>query len=391
MKQDSLALTWALSSLGGYGIYGLQIAMQFLRRGGKKFVATHKTGVVILPTLTKARLNPILFAAQQISQKLQENPDELLQLSHPVLYAVGNNCAGFEGQDRIRGTFNVGCAALEHTDFSDAAKEYAKNYDCFIAISRWNEQYLKSLDLAPVHLCHQGIDASLFTPLPSTGLWKDRFLVFSGGKFEFRKGQDIVTAAFKRFHEKHKDALLVTAWSTLLPIDTEPFTLAGHCQTVPEIDAQRGLMAGKWLLEQGLPQGSFIELPYTPNMLMPSILNDCHAALFPNRCEGGTNLVPMESAVCGVPTIVSNNTGQKDLVDLLGFTALTEQRSVKRASQQASTEDWGESSVEECVMALERIYDNYQAEKTKALALAEKVKQWEWGTQNEKLLSIVCD
>jgi hypothetical protein len=54
-----------------------------------------------------------------------------------------------------------------------------------------------------------------------TGAWcchndkhcfEDQFVIFSGGKFELRKGQDIVIKAFQIFHDKHKDALLVNSW-----------------------------------------------------------------------------------------------------------------------------------------------------------------------------------
>ena len=118
----------------------------------------------------------------------------------------------------------------------------SKHYDMFIAISRWNEAYLKSLNLhGPVHLCYQGIDSTLFHPGPSSGLYRDRFVIFSGGKFEFRKGQDIVLAAFKRFHARHPDALLITCWQNLLMPNAAAFELAGHCQTVPQAAPDYGL------------------------------------------------------------------------------------------------------------------------------------------------------
>lgn len=391
MPCSPLALTWALSTISGYGVYGLQLAMQYLRRGGPNFIATHQTGRIVLPSLTIKKLEPVLLLANKIAKVLEENPNETLAFNHPVLYAVGNECAGFAGQDRIHGSVNVGCAAIEHKSFGPAARDYAKNYDMFISISRWNDAFLRDLNLAPVHLCHQGIDTSLFTPGPSSGLWKDRFIVFSGGKFEFRKGQDIVTTAFKRFHAKHPDALLLTCWQSLLPVDPTPFQLAGHCQTTPEIDPNKGMLVAPWLLAQGLPQGSFLDIPYTPNMMMPAILRECQAAIFPNRCEGGTNLVAMETMACGVPTIVANNTGQNDLVELLGFPSFDDQKPVRVPSSYATVEDWGETDPDAVVEALEKIYTQYDASKREALAVADKIKGWDWGPQNEKLLHIVCD
>lgn len=391
MACKPLALTWALSTISGYGVYGLQIALQYFRRGGERFIATHQPALTILPTLTQMRVTPLLNAAAKIAKLMHDNPQETLAFDHAVLYAVGNECAGFEGQDRIRGRVNVGCAAIEHAAFGAHAMEYARNYDFFLSISRWNDAFLKSLNVAPVHLCHQGIDTTLFMPGPRTGLWKNRFVIFSGGKFEFRKGQDIVLEAFRRFYARHPDALLVTCWQNLMPLDPAPFALAGHCAQMPRIDPQSGLQVTEWLLGQGLPQGSFIDLPYTPNMLMPPVLRECDAAIFPNRCEGGTNLVAMECMACGVPTIVADNTGQTDLVELLGCRAFEGRRPVKPAPDMPTLQDWGETDPDAVVAALEKIYTDRADAAAYATVCAEKIKTWDWGPQNEKILQLVCD
>jgi len=390
MPLSSLALTWALSTISGYGLYGTYLTLQFLRRGGGQMIVAHEPGPIALPTLMQMRLAPTLDLARKLAAVMAGNASEMLAFKHPVLYAVGNDCAGFAGQDRVRGTLNVGCAAVEHPRFGPAAVEYARNYDMLIAISRWNETFLKSLGLsAPVHLCHQGFDARLFSPGPSSGLFKDRFIIFSGGKFEYRKGQDIAVAAFKRFRAKYPQALLLTCWQNLLPLDPEPFLMVGHCSSVPRADPKRGLQVAAWLAAQGLPEGSFIDLPYTPNMLMPHVLRECDAAIFPNRGEGGTNLVAMEAAACGVPTVVANNTGQRDLVDLLGFSALTHQTPVKTPATFPCSDGWGESDPDEIVAWLEDVYADRAAARQKALLLAERIASWDWDVQNEKLLSII--
>ncbi len=353
-------------------------------------VPTHQPGAMMLPAMTQIRLAPIVDLARKISGAMRDNPSETLAFNHPALHAVGNNCAGFAGQDRVRGRPNVGCAAIEHKAFSPHAREIAKSYDMFIAISRWNEQFLKDLDIGPVHLRYQGVDGSLFRPAPASGLWSNRFVVFSGGKFEFRKGQDIVTAAFRRFRERHDDALLVTCWQNMLPQDPAPFAAAGNCRGLPELVPQQGLKIAAWLSSEGLPAGSFVDLPYTPNMLMPFVLNECDMAVFPNRCEGGTNLVAMEAMACGIPTYVSNNTGQRDLADLLGCGAFRHQRPVKPSAGMESVEDWGETEADEVLEAMERVYTNRAEERRKALAVAEAMKDYEWGSLNEKLLKTFC-
>jgi glycosyltransferase involved in cell wall biosynthesis len=124
---------------------------------------------------------------------------------------------------------------------------------------------------------------------------------------------------------------------------------------------------------------------------MPSVLCECDVAVFPNRCEGGTNLVAMECMACGVPTYVSANTGHKDLIDLLGCNALGTQKPVKPTEGMKTLQDWGESDVDEVVAALEYVYDRRADSQRQAAEIAEKIKAWEWGLQNEKLLKIVCD
>ena len=379
--------------MSGYGIYGTQILLQYLRRGGdpQGFILTNAPSVTALPPLAQAKIDSIFNIGVKLHGFLKENPQETLHFKHAVLHGSSSDFSGFAGQDRVWGAPNVGCAAIEHLVCTQHGRKIAKNYDMFLAISKWNADYLKSLDVGPVHLCYQGIDPSLFYPAPRSGLFNNRFVIFSGGKFEYRKGQDIVLAAFKRFRAKHPEALLVTCWQNLLMADAATFALAGHCDTVPEAAPEYGLQMTPWLLKQDLPPDSFIDLPFTHNLMMPTVLHDCDMAVFPNRCEGGTNLVAMEAMACGVPTYVSYNTGQKDLVDLIGCRAFHSQRPVKGSPSMQTVADWGESDVEEVVAAMEQVYTNREESRRAAAVVAERMKDWAWGGLNEKLLQIVCD
>jgi glycosyltransferase involved in cell wall biosynthesis len=365
--------------------------MQFLRRGGTQIILPRKPAITTLPPLMELKLAPFFDLARKLDAYLEANPKELLSFKHAVLHGCGDDFSGFENQDLVWGKPNVACAAIEHLFCTPHGRNVAGNYDQFVAISRWNEGFLRSLDVGPVHLCHQGIDTSLFHPAPGTALWKDRFVIFSGGKFEFRKGQDIVLTAFKRFRERHPEALLVTCWQNLLLPDQAAFELAGHVKNVPKPAPNYGLDLTPWLLSQGLPPESFIDLPFTHNLLMPSVLRECDVAAFPSRCEGGTNLVAMEAMACGIPTYVSYNTGQKDLVDMLGCGSLKTQREVKPPPGAKTLMEWGESDADEILAAFEYVYDQRTEAARKAAQVAKKIEAWEWGLQNEKLLKIVCD
>ncbi len=388
----SLAISWVLATISGYGIYGLQIAQQFLRRGGQQLILTRSPSVTELPPMVMPKLTAAFELAKKLDTFMRENPKEILSFNHAVLHGCSSDFSGFSGQDRVWGKPNVACCAIEHLVATDHGRAISKNYDMFIAISKWNADYLNSLNLhGPTHLCYQGIDPTIFHPAPKSGLYNNRFVIFSGGKFEFRKGQDIVIAAFKVFRQRHPEALLITCWQNLLTPKADAFARAGHCDDVPEAAPNYGLQMTPWLLKQGLSQDSFVDLPFTHNLLMPWVLRECDVAVFPNRCEGGTNLVAMEAMACGVPTYVAYNTGQKDIVDLMGAEALHHQRPVKPSPEMNTVADWGESDVEEVVEAFERVYTNRTAAAAKAAQVAETMKAWAWGPLNEKLLKIVCD
>lgn len=388
---ESLGISWPLATVSGYGITGIEIAQSFFRHGGKRLALTKRPATLALPPLLELRLAGALELARKYDALLAQNPQESVAFEFPVLHGVGNDFAGFSGQDQVRGQPNIGYAAIEHLYCSPHGRAVAQSYTRLIAISEFNAAYLRSLDLAPVHLCYQGIDSDLFFPQEKRNLWPGRFIVFSGGKFEFRKGQDIVLAAFKRFATKHPEALLICAWQSFGVSDPAMFQMAGHVQTTPQAVPGSGLDIVGWLQQQGLEPRQFIALPFTHQIMMPSVLRECDVAIFPNRCEGGTNLVAMESLACGIPTYVAANTGQADLVKYCGALPLTHQKSCAVASDpRLTTTAWGESDVEEIVAALTSIYHDTQDARQKARTAAAQMTAWNWDILNQKLFAALA-
>lgn len=387
---EQVVINWALSSLTGYGIHGLYLLMQHIRRGGRYFTLTD--GVippVILPPPFDQTLAPLLEPAAEAGRRLAADPGLNLVFEAPVLHGVGNNFAGFRHWNRVRGRPDVACAALEQMHSTPEWVEHLRRYDMFIAFSRWNADFLRGLGLDNVHLCHQGADTNLFFPQPAPRQ-DGRFVIFSGGKFEFRKGQDIVVAAFRRFVADHPEAKLIVAWQSMAEVDAAPFAAAGLCRSVPQRAASGpGLEIGAWLEREGLPPGSFIALPWVTSADLARMHGFCDMAVFPNRCEGGTNFVAMECLASGVPTYVSANTGHLDLIDLVGCEALRAQSPVPPQASFLSTEGWGQTDVDEVVAAMEAVYANPAAARQKAAVTAAAMKAWDWGLQNEKMLAVI--
>jgi glycosyltransferase involved in cell wall biosynthesis len=304
-----------------------------------------------------------------------------------VLRAYGNGFIGAPHGARLHGAKNVGVIFFEDTHFDDTAIAYAALHDAVIAGSSWNAEVLRAYGLTNVRTVIQGIDPSVFHPAPRTGMFGDRFVVFSGGKLEYRKGQDIVVAAFRQFVTSHPEALLVTAWQNHWPQLIADVELAGHVRGVPRV-ANGALQVGEWLVANGIPRQASIDVGLTPNALMGAIVREADVALFTNRCEGGTNLVAMECMAAGVPTIVSANTGHLDLTTTGGCFALRSQRTVKHPTKYYTGVDgWGESDVDEVVALLERLYADRELARERAEKGARAMAKLTWQSQIAALLA----
>jgi len=81
-----------------------------------------------------------------------------------------------------------------------------------------------------------------------------------------------------------------------------------------------------------------------------------------SRCEACTNLPANEAMACGVPVILANNTGTRDLVDTDNCVPLSSPGPVA-AERGWATDGWGETPVEEIVAALESLYADSQLRK----------------------------
>jgi glycosyltransferase involved in cell wall biosynthesis len=122
-----------------------------------------------------------------------------------------------------------------------------------------------------------------------------------------------------------------------------------------------------------------------PNHFMARIYREMDVALLPNRCEGGTNMMAMECMACGVPMIMSDNTGHKDLIATGAPYALARQTSV--AVPGIGTDGWGECNVDEIVEALEWAYGKREDAARRGAAGAAAMQNWTWARHAARLFS----
>jgi glycosyltransferase involved in cell wall biosynthesis len=194
-------------------------------------------------------------------------------------------------------------------------------------------------------------------------------------------------AAFRAFRERYSDALLITSWVNRYPNFVR--TLRFSKLLKAEIPSSAGTAADldSWLHREGLPAGSFINMPLHANSAAPAYIRQADVALFPNRAEGGTNLVAMEAMACGIPCILTTNTGHRDLVDRFPCFPLGHRPFVvPKEMTPLGYDGWGEPSVDEIVAKLEEVYfDRAEAEEV-GLRAASLIEDWSWERQVPRLM-----
>jgi glycosyltransferase involved in cell wall biosynthesis len=383
---------WELSSFTGWGNYGLQL-VQALRFSG---LAT--------PLLTRRPyLDPeIEESLGSYVKDLQEESSEYIDFFELAnnetldtscdisLESIGNHAPVSKFICHSR----VGVAFFERTSFSDDYLSELRKFELIITGSTWNTLLLRNNGCLNVECVFQGVDLAWFNPCPVERFLHRPFVIFSGGKLEPRKGQDIVLKAFREFLKICPDALLIAAW-----VGWDDY--ASAIRICPHVD--NGPVDGSpesiacWLKEQGIPSRNFIVPSHTPNEQMSNLLKQADVAVFPNRCEGGTNLVAMEALSVGLPVIISENTGHLDLIALDlpyvfkvgadGVGKVTSNLSAMYGGDPANC--WGETDPGEIVDLLRFIMKSKRIWRKIGTLYADRMKRFSWSRVMESWQSVM--
>jgi glycosyltransferase involved in cell wall biosynthesis len=380
---SKVGIGWQIGVPSGWGTYGVNLAVELAKRDiepalfllAAKLKLTEPQIALMRPLVAKQRE---WYAAAAAGG---------LQLDFPMLHPMSDGFQFHDILNGLRGRPNVAVPFFESAVIPPENIEAAKQFDLVVAGSTWNAEMLNKHGIAPpVRVCLQGVDLELFSPGPKAGHFGDRFVVFSGGKLEYRKGQDLVVAAFKQFHAKRPEALLVTAWHSPWPKVAEGLKASPHVVATAGVKADGTLDVSSWLVANGLPPGAFHDVGTMPNAAAPQLMREVDLAVFPNRCEGGTNLVAMEAMACGVPVALARNTGHLDLIRPDNCYSLDLQIPIGEVTKRPDLEGWGESSVDELAAVMERAYADRQDAQRRGAAAAAFMKNWGWNTQVEHLL-----
>jgi glycosyltransferase involved in cell wall biosynthesis len=352
-----ILLNWQAGNNFGWGIAGLNLFFHWALSEDVKPIMGHPIGdedLAMIDPLSLYRLRAPIAESNRIIGKFQIPPGQTAQVGYPVVHPLGNLFAG--ANSNIYGAKNIGRIVIEDTNTFSHARDHAPRYDLFVCVSTWNANLLRQACSTDVVVNHEGIDPSVFFPGPRSGLMDPgKFYIFSGGKIEYRKAQDIVLPAFREFSAQHPDAVLVTNWHSPWPSAHVGFR--GNLPVGIEADASGRLNVKKWAADNGVNPERLIDIGPIPNQMVPAVLREMDCAVFPSRCEGGTNFVAMEAMACGVPVVLARNTGALDIIEEGNCLPLKAQSPVT-AKDRGGIDGWGETDPEELVHAMQLLYDS---------------------------------
>lgn len=287
----------------------------------------------------------------------------------------------------VRGRQNYGYTFFEN-ELTRLSLENAKRYDLILGGSSWCRDRMLERGIPHCGVLIQGIDPELFFPVDGD---KDpeRFVIFSGGKFELRKGQDLVLRAFKILQDKYPDMWLVNCWYNIWPESMQLMTRSPHIRFEMRSGSWQELMAATYAMN-GLDAGRIVTCDLMPAALQRELYRNTDIGVFPNRCEGGTNLVLMEYMACGKPAIVSHVSGHADLVTDENALLLKENSEFRIVGSDGQPfARWREPSIDELVAKIEYAYSHRDQMKAIAREAGESMRRFTWRHTAETLLRIL--
>lgn len=311
------------------------------------------------------------------------------RVGSPILQAIGNQALMPWGPE-INSSFKAGYTFFEENVLR---QEYIQNgrdnFDVVITGSKWCEEVLRNHGLDNVETVIQGVDQQIFNTYHSEKeIFKDNFVIFSGGKFEIRKGQDIVIKAYKVLQDRHKDVMLVNAWFNMWGDSMNTMAASQHIKYEVKSKDYATAMYGI-LQDNGLDTGRIVTLLPRSNALMSKIYKNTDIGLFTNRCEGGTNLVLMEYMACGKPVIASYNSGHKDVINKDNSIMINNMRPIDINKNGTKIAIWDDPDLDETISHLEWAYQHRDELNSYGTQAGNDMKELTWKKSAKQFVEII--
>jgi glycosyltransferase involved in cell wall biosynthesis len=142
--------------------------------------------------------------------------------------------------------------------------------------------------------------------------------------------------------------------------------------------------------ENGLDPDRVRTCELIPKELQRELYRQTDLGVFPNRCEGGTNLVLMEYMACGKPVVASYTSGHKDMVTGENALLLNELLPYNIVGADARPfANWMEPSLDELVAQIEYAYHHRDEIRELGRRAGRDMKRFTWRRTAENLLNLL--
>ena len=260
--------------------------------------------------------------------------------------------------------------------------------------SDWAAAVLRDHGLERAATVHQGVELELFSPTAGPVArprdLEGKFLVFSGGKYEFRKGVDLTIAAFAAFAARHDDAVLLINAYNPWPWSQHGLAASKHFHFAP-VERYPDDFA-RVLAINDISAHQVRILAPGPRQELAKVMAMSDCGVFPIRCEAGTNHFLMEFMASGRPAIATYSTGLTDIVrPHVNCLGLTPQTAVVPALDRPDHRrgSWTEPAMEDIVTALETLYDSETLRARLGAAAAADMRRFSWPCCATRLLEVI--
>lgn len=327
-----------------------------------------------------------LSCMTEVERLTPEHPD----WNNPRLKGVTLHALAGELQTRsfARADKNCGYTFFEGR-LSKEAVQAASCYDRIFVGSSWCQNLMEMAGLSQGKVLIQGIDHEIFSPMEDdANATRSPFVVFSGSKLEYRKGQDLTLAAMKIIQERYRDVHLITLWDNYLENSLDSMRRSSHIRFELEGDDWPKKVAHLCDIN-GLDPERVFSLEHIKHQDCAEVYRNADLGIFPSRCESGTNLVLMEYMACGKPAIVSATGGHLDVANARNALMLTRLKDVHIDEYYGKSFDgpWQEASVEELVEAIDFAYHHREETRVLGQAALRDMRAFSWRQTAETLLS----
>lgn len=192
------------------------------------------------------------------------------------------------------GTPRVGFPFFELDTFTSVEKHHLNQQDMLLVASSWAKEVIEANGInVQTHVVPLGVDKTIFYP-EANALTSDETVFFNVGKWEIRKGHDVIIEAFEKAFSPDSNVKLIMACNN-------PF-LQPHEQ-------------GEWESRyKNSKLGSKVEIVnkrFKTQKELARLMNLCDVGVFPARAEGW-NLDMLEAMACGKHIITTNNTAHTE-------------------------------------------------------------------------------